>query len=88
MKYKAVATNGTAAMQSTTTGVVRKIKHVSVDCVSTCFFGYFSVTDRRILKLPKKRSSIWSKCHFQTYKNVQIKNYRRVILKKWPKCLR
>jgi len=38
MKYKAVATNGTAAMQCTTNGVVQKIKNVSLDCVSTCFF--------------------------------------------------
>jgi len=34
MKYKAVATNGTAAMQRTTNGVVRKIKNISLDCVS------------------------------------------------------
>jgi len=53
MKYKAVATNGRAAMQSTTNGVVRKLKNASIDCVSTCFFGDLSVTDRSFLKLLK-----------------------------------
>jgi len=37
MKYKAVATIGTAAMQRTTNGVVRKIKNISLDSVSTYF---------------------------------------------------
>jgi len=46
MKYKSVEANGTAAMQRTTNGVVREIKIVSLDCVSTCLFGDFSVTDR------------------------------------------
>jgi len=42
MKYKAVATKEAADMQRTTNGVVRKIKHISLDCVSTCFFrGFF-----------------------------------------------
>jgi len=45
MKYKAVANNGRAATQRTTNGVVRKIENVSIDCVSTCCFGDFSVTD-------------------------------------------
>jgi len=35
MKHKAVATNGTAAMQCTTNGVDRKIKNISLDCVSS-----------------------------------------------------
>jgi len=37
MKYKAVATNGAAAMQCTTNGAVRKIKNISLNRVSTCF---------------------------------------------------
>jgi len=37
-KYKAVASSGTAAMQRITNGVVRKIKNISLDCNSTCFF--------------------------------------------------
>jgi len=41
MKYKAVATNGAAAMQCTTNGAVRKIKHISLDRVSTCFWEDF-----------------------------------------------
>jgi len=41
MKYKAVATDGTAAMQRTTNGAVRKIKNISLDCVSTCFLEIF-----------------------------------------------
>ena len=42
MKYKAVATNGAAAMQRTTNGVVRKIINISLGCVSTCFLvGFF-----------------------------------------------
>jgi len=60
MKHKAVATNGTADMQRTTNGVVRKIINFYLDCVSTCLFGNFSVTDRSFLKLPKKLRSIWS----------------------------
>jgi len=39
MKYKAVATNGTANMQRTTNGVVRKIKNIFLGCVATCFLG-------------------------------------------------
>jgi len=35
VKYKAVANNGTAAMQCTTNGVDRKIKNISLDCVSS-----------------------------------------------------
>jgi len=54
MKYKAVATNGTAAIASTTNGVVRKIKNIFLDCVSTCFleesFGhgpkFFEMTEK------------------------------------------
>ena len=41
MKNKAVATNGAAAMQRTTNGAVRKTKNISLDRVSTCFFGGF-----------------------------------------------
>jgi len=41
MKYKAVATKGAAAMQRTPNGVVRKIKNISFDCVSTWFLGFF-----------------------------------------------
>jgi len=41
MKYQAVATNRAAGMQHTTNGVVQKIKNISLDCVSTCFFGFF-----------------------------------------------
>jgi len=42
MKYKAVATKEAADMQRTTNGVVQKIKIISLDCVSTCFFrGFF-----------------------------------------------
>ena len=41
MKYKAVTTKRTAAMQRTTNGVVWKIKNVSLDCVSARFFGIF-----------------------------------------------
>jgi len=36
-----VATNEAAAMQCTTNGVVRKTKNISLDCVSTCFWGGF-----------------------------------------------
>jgi len=39
MKYKAVATNGTAAMQRTTDRVDRKIKNIFLDCVSAYFLG-------------------------------------------------
>ena len=39
MKYKAVATNGAATMQGTSNGVVRKIKNISLDRVSTSFLG-------------------------------------------------
>ena len=34
-KYKPVDTNKAAAMQGSTNGVARKIKNVSLDCVST-----------------------------------------------------
>jgi len=37
MKYKAVATNRTAIMQPMTNRVVRKIKNIYLDCVSTWF---------------------------------------------------
>jgi len=37
MKYKAVATNRTAIMQRMTNRVVRKIKNIYLDCVSTWF---------------------------------------------------
>jgi len=47
MKYKAVATNGAAAMQSTN-GVVRKIKNISL--VSTCFWGFFRSQTEVVLK--------------------------------------
>jgi len=33
MKYKAVASNEAAAVQCTTSGVARKIKNISLDCV-------------------------------------------------------
>jgi len=33
MKYKSVATNKAAAMQSTTQGVVRKIRNITLDYV-------------------------------------------------------
>jgi len=54
MKYKAVATNGAADMQRTTTGVVRKIKTISLDCVSTCFWGDILVTDRTCFEMTEK----------------------------------
>jgi len=54
MKYKAVATNGTAAMQSTTNGVVRKIKNISLGCVSTCVLGTLLVTDRSYFEMTEK----------------------------------
>jgi len=60
MKYKVVATNGTAAMQRTNNGVVRKNKNIALDCVSTCFLVHFLVADRSFLKLQKKLKSIWS----------------------------
>jgi len=37
MKYKAVATNGVAAMQHTTNGVVRKIKNISLTVFQSVF---------------------------------------------------
>jgi len=48
MMYEAVATNGAAAMQSTTIGVVRKIKNISLDRVPSCFFrkGCFEMTEK------------------------------------------
>jgi len=54
MNYKAVATKEAAGMQRTTNGVVRKIKNILLDCVSTCFFGDFSVTDRRCFEMTEK----------------------------------
>jgi len=60
MKYKAVATNGTAAMQCTANGVVRKIKNISLDCVSTCFLGGFFRHRPKFLEMSEKTRSIWS----------------------------
>jgi len=54
MKYKAVATNGTAAMQCTANGVVRKIKNISLDCVSTCFLGGFFSHRPKFLEMSEK----------------------------------
>ena len=41
MRHKAVATNGAAEMQRTPNGVVRKIKNISLNCVSTSFLELF-----------------------------------------------
>jgi len=54
-KYKSVASNGAAAMQGSTNGVVQAIRHNSLDCVSTCSF---SGIEKKLLK------SIRSKCLF------------------------
>jgi len=54
MKYKAVATNGTAAMQCTANGVVRKIKDIPLDCVSTCFLGGFFGHRPKFLEMSEK----------------------------------
>jgi len=47
-------------MQGTTNGVVRKIKNISLDCVSIYFFGVLSVTDRSCFEMTEKRKTIWS----------------------------
>jgi len=41
MEYEIVGTNGAVAMQHTANAVVRKIKNISLDCVSTCALGGF-----------------------------------------------
>ena len=65
MKYKAVATNGTATMQSTTNGVVRKVKNVSLGCVSTCFLGESFGHRPKFFEMTEKRRSLWPEYHFQ-----------------------
>ena len=65
MKYKTVATNGTANMQRTTNGVVRKIKTFPLAVFQPVFWGNLSVKDQSFLKWLKKRRSLLPECHFQ-----------------------
>jgi len=50
MKYKAVATKETTTMQCTTNGVARKIKNISLDCVSSFFSGICRSQTEFVLK--------------------------------------
>jgi len=73
MKYKAVATNGAATMQGTSNGVVRKIKNISLDRVSTSFLGEVA------LKWPKKRVNLVIMPFSVIQKCPKIKNGWKIL---------
>ena len=74
MKYKAVATKGAAAMQRTPNGVVWTIKNISLDCVSTCFLGFFGHRPSFFLNDRKKVSGFGHNAFFSRIKMSQNEN--------------
>ena len=73
MRYKAVATKEAAAMQCTTNGVAQKIKNISLDCVSTCFFfsGICRSQTEVVLKCLQKTSQFGNNAIFSHTKMSQ-----------------
>ena len=70
MKYKSVITDGTAAMQGSTNGVIWKIKNISSDCVSN-----HCMIHQEALVLKKLKHGINQHCDLATV----LDNVKKIV---------